>query len=302
MKTKIKSYISVTFIILTIFILFQSCTEKDNKIFSTQYIGLVVEGAITTDTTVHTVILKKSNDPENKVPVQFISKAIVTISDGKNIFPLTENPDKKGYYNTLPNVYGIPGNNYTLNISNVDVNNDGVMETYSASSLLRNELPVDSISFFYQKFSPDFKGLAVNLYAQDIGAGRDYYLIKIKKNSELITDSLYEYSIANNSGFEGKYYDGISVYFLNETKPDELVKPGDTITLELNGITEDYFNFITGIITEYQPKNPIFSGPSANVVTNLTSSTSNNVSGFFAAYSIKRKTRIYQIPQFPIPK
>ena len=299
MKTKLKSYIFNIFGILALFMVLQSCTEKAEIEYTTKYIGLVVEGEITTDTTVHTVILRKSNDPENKIPVQYISKATVTITDGKNIFPLTENPDKKGYYNTLPNVYGIPGNNYTLNISNVDVNNDGVMESYSASSLLKNELPIDSISFFYQKFSSDFKGLAVNLYTQDIGEGRDYYLIKIIKNSVLITDSLYEYSIANNSGFEGKYYGGISVYFLNETKPDELVNPGDTVTLELNGITEDYFNFITGIITEYQPKNPIFSGPSANVSTNLTSSTSNNVSGFFAAYSIKRKTRIYQILQLP---
>lgn len=58
------------------------------------------------------------------------------------------------------------------------------------------------------------------------------------------------------------------------------------------GITEDYYSFIYSYITDYYPKVPIFSGPSANIPTNIK--PIDDAVGIFAAYSIERKSVIYK--------
>lgn len=291
MKSINKNYIYRLIVISSIVFCLHACVEDVPITNQTNFLGLVVDGKITTDTTIHTVILKKSNDIENKNPIEFISNAIVTITSGDDVFQLTENPFKKGNYETLPTVYGVPGKEYTLHISNVDVNGDGVMENYSATSLLKKENPIDAISFVTENVSSDFRGVAVNLDEKEIGGGMNFYLTKVYKNGKLLTDSLSEFGHSDNTGFEGKYYSGYTVYFLDYNKPDERISNGDTITLEVDGVSKDYFNFVLGFITESQPKNPIFSGPSSNPHSNIKSSS--NAVGFFAAYSIERKSKIY---------
>lgn len=272
-------------------ILFGACTEDIYPSFDSTTTRLVVDGSITTDTTEQQVTLLKSGDPLNRNPLLYVSNAIVSITDGTDTYNLTEDSVKKGVYKTKPNVFGKIGKKYTLNISNVDINNDGVFENYSASDSIKEINPIDSFKIVYQVNGPQDKGWLVLLYSRDIG-GRNFYAIKIKKNDVLITDSLKEISISPNTGFEGRYYTGLSVYALSDSKRDERLKIGDKITMELEGITEEYFNFIDGSKQESQPKIPIFSGPSANVLTNIKST--NNAVGFFAAYSIQRKSLIYK--------
>jgi hypothetical protein len=289
MKPHNRIYKALT-IALGLMIMLVSCSEEVDFPLESTYVRLVVFGEMTTDTTVHSVKLSKSGDALNKYPGGTISNAIVTISDGSNLLTLHENHFKPGVYETDATVYGVPGRTYTLNISNVDVDGDGAMEEYTASSYLPKENPIDSITV--QRTTEFQKGWMINLYSQEIGGGRNFYLIKAFKNDTLLTDSIYEYTnIADNTGFEGKYYDGFSVYTLSQDKLDERVKIGDKVTLEMDGITQDYENYILGFILEYYPKIPIFSGPSANVPTNIE--PKNKAVGFFAAYSVARKSVIY---------
>ncbi|HEX3008810.1 MAG TPA: DUF4249 family protein [Bacteroidales bacterium] len=279
---------------LSIFIgalmLLHSCTEDFNPDLDTTYTRLVVDGGISTDTTVHTVTLLRSGDALNKQAKEYISDAIVTISDGTTVYPLAESSSKPGVYETQPNVYGVPGKTYVLNIANVDIDKNGVFENYTASSVLKDINPIDSIKVVGQEFTSRQKGWHINMFSRDIG-GKSFYCVKAYKNNILISDSLKEYGISDNVGFEGTYYPGISVYYLDNDKEDERVEVGDVITLELDGITEEYYNFLKGSITESSPKDPIFSGPSANVITNI--SPSDKAVGFFKAYSIRKKTSIY---------
>lgn len=267
-----------------------SCTEEIDMPLDSTYTRLVVEGSITTDTTTHIVKLTKSGDALMKDPYQPIPNAVVKISDGTNEFSLQENPQNKGVYETDPTVYGVAGRTYTLNISNVDINNDGVYEEYTAKSLLRDENPIDSITIEYDDSNPEYSGWMINLYAKEIGGGRNYYLLKAYINNVLVTDSTYEYAYSDNTGFNGSYYDGFPVYMLQKEKEDENLKTGDTVTLEMDGITEEYFNFISDYIQEYNPKIPIFSGPSANISTNIE--PKDKAVGFFAAYSKNRSSCI----------
>ena len=270
------------------------CTENiDNIQLDTTRPRLVVEGYISTDTTRQMVKLSKLGDDALKQdPIQVVSNALVTISDGTKTFNLAEDATKKGTYFTAPDVYGVPGRTYTLNIRNVDINNDKTMEEYSAISLLKRLNPIDSVHLVYNNTNPRFINWSVNLYTMDPGQGRNFYLIKVIKNSILLTDSVFKYSIGDNSGFEGKYYNGFPVYNLREERKDERVSRGDTVKVELYGITEDYFSFIYSYITDYYPKVPIFSGPSANIPSNIK--PTDDAVGIFTAYSVKRKSVIYK--------
>jgi hypothetical protein len=273
--------------ILSLFILSviaSGCRETiDNIHLDTTRPRLVVEGYISTDTTRHMVRLSKMGDALKKEPVQFISDALVTISDGTTTFGLNEEPTRKGTYFTAADAFGVVGRTYTLRIKNVDINNDQVMEEYTAQSLLKRLNPVDSIHLVYNSLNPHFKGWSVNLYTMDPGAGRNFYLFKVLKNNQLLTD---------NSGFEGKYFDGFPVYNLREDRNDEKLTPKDKVTLEMYGIDEDYYAFIYSYISDYYPKIPIFSGPSANIPTNIK--PAEDAVGIFAAFSIQRKSTIYK--------
>ena len=271
--------------------LMNSCTEDITLDTGVAFIGLSVEGSITTDTIKHKVRLVKSRALGDTHPFEGVSNADVTISDGFSVFLLKENQAEKGSYYTDSTVYGVPGKTYTLNIRNVDVNGDGVMEEYSAQSLLKSVNPIDSFFIIYNYANEHMKGWSFNLFAKDQGGGRNFFLTKARKNGDMLTDSIYQFGLGENLGFEGGEYKGHQALFVEEN-PHTRINMGDTITLELSGVTEDYYNYLFASLMDYYPKTPIFSGPSANMPTNIV--PKDKAVGFFAAYSIQRKTRIYK--------
>jgi hypothetical protein len=270
-----------------------ACRESINNIrLDTTGPHLVVEGYISTDYKSQVVKLSRMGDALMSEPVSPVSNAVISISDGTQTFDLKEDTLIKGTYLTTTKFQGVPGKKYTLNIQNVDIDNDQVKEAYIAESLLKGINPMDSVHLVYNTSNPHFTGWSVNLFVMDPGHGRNYYLIKVLKNSKLLTDSIFKYSIGDNTGFEGKYYDGFPAYILRESRQDERLTPGDTITVELYGITEDYYSFISAYIQDYYPKIPIFSGPAANIPGNIK--PSDKAVGIFTAYSIERKSVVYR--------
>lgn len=283
------------YIILTGIAIFTGCTENANI---NDYVKgsdlvtlLVVDAEITTDTTAHHVILTKSGNITNSGEIQVFSNAKVSITDGINTFILHENPEQPGTYLTDSDVYGIPGRTYTLNISNVDLYGDGGNETFKATSVMKKINPVDSMAIAFAKFGK-YKTWFIDIWSKDIGSGLNYYLPKAWKNDTLLTDSIYKYRPTNNESFIGKDYGGLPAINLSERLTENILRNGDRVTMELDGITVDYFNFIEDFIEQSTPKNPLFSGPSANVPTNIY--PQNEALGFFAVYSIQRKSLVYK--------
>lgn len=290
MKYNINKYKIIP--VLASIILFAGCTESADINTYVNSTGvtpvLIVDAEITTDTMAHHVTLTKSSNVTNSLPIHVFSNAIVSITDGTHVFNLKESPQKPGTYFTDSTVYGIPGNTYTLNISNIDLLGNGVFESFTASSIMKKINPIDSIHI--QFFNSTV--WIIDLYSQDIGGGLDYYLPKAYLNNILLTDSIHKYSPADNIGFNGQYYDGFQAIRLNEKITENILKPGDKVTLELDGITEGYYNFIYAFLSQYNPKIPLFSGPSANLPTNIY--PQNQAAGFFAVYSVQRKSMIYK--------
>ncbi len=277
-------------IVLASLIILSSCREEIDLPLDSTYQRLVVEGSITTDTTSHLVKLSKSGDAYGRDSTYYISGAIVTISDGEKIFYLTESAQKKGYYYTASNVYGEVGKTYTLTIENVDIDNDGKTETYTAQSTIHKLFPIDSISIIRQRFGSGSWGHVIGIYGKDPGE-RNFYMFRILKNNIPLTDSIKEYSIGVNAGNEGLYYYNLIIDVLSDNDPDQKLNKGDTLTVESCVITQDFYQFINAFQQEYRPKNPLFSGTPANVPTNII--PSEKAIGHFAAYSIQRKSKIY---------
>jgi len=276
------TYLRKIFVLILMILLLGRCTERIDIEVDSTYTRLVVEGYITTDTMQHTVRLTKTSDYFFNMPAPPVTGAIVEIDDGSSVFTLTETMENPGQYFTSSDFHGIPGKRYNLLISQVDINEDGIMEEYSASSELYQVNSIDSITLELME-STHFSFYQVRVYAWDPPI-KNFYAFKVYKNGVLLTDSLANLIIQDDVYFNGNYTYGIPSQFLDQQREDERIIPGDTVTFELNGITEEYYRFVIETQSEIFYHTPLFSGPPANISTNL----SNGAIGFFTAYSIER--------------
>jgi len=274
-------------IILTVFTIFLwNCSERIDVEVDSSYTRLVVEGYVTNDTAAHWVRLTTTSEYFHNQAAPAVSGALITIDDGEQIHALSESDTTPGVYYTSPDFYGIPGRNYMLNIRNVDVDKDGVSEEYSSNSTMKQVNPVDSIKLRQFSAFGDM-GYEVQVYAWDSPL-KDWYAFKVLRNGKLLTDTLSELWVQNDDFFNGNYTHGITSQFLSLEKPDEILEIGDTVTFEINGITEEYYNYVVEAQSQIYPQTPLFSGPPANIRTNID----NGAIGFFEAYALHRSSTV----------
>jgi hypothetical protein len=275
------------YIVILSAIFLSSCTEIVEIELESNFTKLVVFGSITTDTTTHKIELKKSADYYFNQPAEKVSNAIVELSYSDTTVLLKENSNLPGIYETEPDFFGIPGETYTLTIEGTDIDDNGETESYSASSYLPAVNTIDSINLMYSSNS-FFSGWEIQVWTYDPADEENYYIFKTLVNGRLVTDTLTEYVIQNDDLFDGSYTYGITSQFLMDSKEDERLNPGDIVTFEANGITEEYYNFLFQAQSESFGQNPLFSGPPANITSNIT----NGALGFFTAYSISRSSAV----------
>lgn len=269
--------------LLTLFAI--SCTERIDIELDSSYSRLVVEGDISTDTMAHKVLLVRSTDYYSDQPPPMISNATVKLNDGVNPeITLTENDTLPGNYETPVDYFGVPGRTYSIDITLTEDLNG--IKDYHAECELRPVTSIDSIQVVY---NPHWGAWVVKIYALD-PPSKDFYTFSVLKNGVMLTDTISEIGITDDKMYNGNYTNGVPVYFLNEDKPDEYVNVGDTITLRMSAITEDHFYFVADFLNEtFEFRNPLFSGPPANISTNM----SEGAVGFFAAYSNSYSSVVY---------
>lgn len=279
--------------LFSLFFIAISCTDditdeiRDD--LTTTYPRIVVDGSISSDTMSHLVKLARTADYFSDKKLDPITNAEVTIIDDyNNIFKLTENIDQPGNYYTETNVYGIPGRTYTLNISNVDIDNDGNKEIFTASCTMMPINKVDSISIkTVHKFFSDYYEVRFN--APEPAATKDFYMFRVIKNGVLVTDTVTELSFTDDQFFNGIQVENQPVYNLNPDKTDEHLKINDTIILETCAIPQGYYDFLMDIMFESHGSDP-FGGQPANLRTNVKDKT--KATGYFLAYDVKRNMTI----------
>jgi hypothetical protein len=277
--------------IVSLFILFavvsSSCTERIDIRLDDSALKLVVEGSVTTERMAHKVKLSMTSSYFYNQQPESVQGAIVTISDGVNHYNLREvNP---GVYHTESFVRGSEGITYTLNIK-LSSQVGGFTE-YTASSKIHPVAKPDSVKLL---FHPEWSsgGLwEVMCYLKDPPSS-DFYRFLVYKNGTLISDTLDEWVVTDDRFFNGYYVNGATVAYLDQGKQEEKLAPGDIIHVEINNLGEDYANFIWNSQSEIRGSYPLFSGPPANVMGNI----SNGAIGFFSAYSVRRAAAI--VPPF----
>ena len=246
--------------------------------------NLVVEGAITTDLKSHGVTLSYTGDFFQKTEKEMATGAEVSITDGENVFILTE--ESAGEYVTESNVQGETGKSYTLTIKL----SDG--REFTGTDQLRPCGDIDSI-----RQSPNFNsflngyGYDVLFYGREPEPAGDYYLYLLYINNKLYTDTITEVSFVSDEFVNGNYIRDLPIYRIREA---EVIPVPVEVTLEMHSITKQYYDFLSSLMVETVWRGSPWDGPPANVPGNI----SNGATGFFRASEIKRKFRFFA----PLPR
>ena len=279
------------------FILFAvaSCTERiDIPTIKDAPQQLVIYGYITTDT-VLIRITRSAGYFTTDSPVG-VSEAIVTISTDKEE-PITlkekEKHDEKyeqGLYFADPGLYGKEGKTYTLN-----VHLDASSQQFEASAYLQTIHHIDSIELRWMETPPDFPPLdmvEVCLFAKNYSEDNTYSIF-VAINDTVVNSTINDFFLIDDAMLrEQEDILGVGCYWLNqnprrEYQNNEILKPGDKVTLNMNAISKEYAAFIRNAQSEISGSNPIFGGPPANVPTNIRRVSPQNGTpalGFFTAF------------------
>jgi hypothetical protein len=273
------------YIIPVIILLITACTERIDIPLESSFTRLVVYGTLTSDTTTQYIRLTKTTSYYYNEAPPAVTGATVEISDDAgNSENLTE--EEPGKYATSPQFAAIPGRIYTLRIDLPEKING--QSSYIATSSVSEIHSIDSIGLVYHADWGDKGVYEVTCYYQD-PPSKDFYMFNIYKNGELLTDTITKRAVTDDNFFNGNYTNGIGVGYLNQSDPRSVLKPGDVVTFQGCSITEDYFKFVQTLQTETGYQNPLFSGPPANVKSNV----SDGAVGFFAAYSVAYASKVF---------
>ena len=285
-KSIIKNYLR--FVVLILFV--ASCTERIDIKTDAAPPQLVIYGFISSDTMQHSIRITRSAGYFTSDRPEGVSHAMVTISDNDGkIIPLAENDTIPGLYQTAADVYGEEGKTYTLDVQ-LDFDGDQVAERYQSSAYLTYINYIDSVGL---QASTIFKNMVeVLLYAQDMPE-ENFYSIFISINDSIVNPTINNFFVMDDAFINGQYIDGVACYYLNQD-PDadeeylgEILSVGDKVTLNINAIPKEYATFISNVRSEIRGSMPIFSGPPANVKTNIRCIHPQGeipVLGFFTAF------------------
>ncbi len=266
-----------------------SCTERIDIELDSTYRRLVVQGAVTSDSIRHRVLLTTTSDYFSNMPSPRVSGAVVELSFDDQTLVLPESNLLPGLYETPEAFRGVPGTTYALHIRQVDVDEDGVSEEYHAESTMPGGALLERIDLRYFS-TPIVKGYQVLMWAEHPVEQQDRFGFRIWKNSVLLTDSLSRYTVFSDDLFDSGDLPGLPVGFLSDDNPREKVFPGDTILFEMESIDQAYYDFVTDAQLELVGNIPLFSGPPANIRSNID----NGGMGIFTAYSIQRAFTILE--------
>jgi len=256
-----------------------SCTEPiDITLVTGENNTLLVEGGITDELKKHTISLTRTIDYLGEEITPYETGAIVSITDGTNVYKLTET-ENIGIYQT-DSVAGEAGETYTLNIKLTDG------EEYFAESYMKPVLSFDSIRTFvveevvYGQGPPTTQSvLKVEVFAQEPATPGDYYKWDLYINNQLDTDTLLEKRYENDLIFNGNYVEDYEI-FQRMTKH---LPQTDIVNFKvaMSSVSKVEYDHYIAVFFETAFGGGPFETPPANVPTNV----SGGALGFFTANS-----------------
>ncbi|MEO9477443.1 MAG: DUF4249 domain-containing protein [Cyclobacteriaceae bacterium] len=267
----------------SILILLVSCTEPIIWEVDPNDTKIVVEGRITTELKQHEILLTKTADYFSNALPEGVSNADVSIGDGTNTFDLTESESQKGLYLTNE-MAGEIGKTYTLTI---ELNSAiGGESHFKASSYLSKVIPIDSIDIRQDTvigFGTEDIFWVISFSGQEVQGEESFYQADVLSNGSSIIYTVIDYITWDDFLIEDEYFEELDIWSGGE------LMSGDTVTLIMYSIEEQYIDFIDALATELEGPDELgFSGPPANAVGNI----SNNGLGYFIASDVSHKIAI----------
>ncbi len=261
------------YVFITVCVLL-SCTSPINIDTNDTHTRLVVFGAFSQDTVRNYVSISKSMSYFNTNPPIAITGAEVTVTAENIVYQLLPDTVAGRYY--IDSLEMVVGREYVLDIY-LDFDENGVNEHYQAKSTMVNTPRIDSVrlsNIVIQKMPIMF------VYGEIYNTTENNFCIYNWKNSDTI--GMFDYVMIMSSQFlqsTVKVYP--TPYFVRKG-----IKKGDTLNLRIDNFSNTYSRFISQVSSEMSMKNPWFSSPPAEVITNIKCLDSDvRVSGFFSTYS-----------------
>jgi hypothetical protein len=267
---------------------------------------LLVDGEFTNDTVVHSIRLYCSGSLITGKPQTIVSGAKIYITDNLDTFDYIENKDTLGLYQTVGKVGGKGGNNYTLSITNIDIDNDGKIDSYTVNSLMPVPIKFDSL-LSYRGYNGDGPKVVNKAYYKLYFNGPDYvYPFALVNNKYArygkITDRL---STGDLTMLESSYkvpkvlYPNsiINIYAYFAIDPSD-VKNGDTINFICFNFTSEQYEFLKEFDNN-ATSNGQFSNDNIydqlRIPTNLPTNIepANKAAGYFFVYSVSKISKVF---------
>ncbi len=258
-----------------------SCEEKINLELNTEKnIRLVVQGRITNRSEIQHVYLTRSGSYFSNDSAQAETGATVSISGNVNIVRLYEDRNTPGLYKTPYETLGKIGHTYTLNIITKDDKH------YTATSYLDTVANVDSITSEYEYIKYlDHGYYKLKLYAREPKGKGNIYMFNVYVNDTLENRSLSATSFQTDEYFDGQYLPGIEIYYIDE---DRIETGVNQVRVDMLSISREEYDFNTAFLSETSYSGGLFSGPPANIPSNLKCTDKDGLDGlgFFGASAV----------------
>lgn len=275
-----KIYISliVAFFVIGVF---TSCEESVSIPYEKNLLKkVVVEGRITNEYKSHIIHITTTVDYQDTSAVgkADVSNAGILEVETGNFFELLPIEGRNGYFGTEP-VRGKVGYNYQLTFEF-----DG--DKYQASAYLDTVADMDSVSNFYE-YITYFGGAGfyhIQMTATEPEPVGNIYMFNFYINDTLFNDKLYLTSYQNDELFNGQKVVAIDIAWLPQ---EEIKLDTNTIKVEMLSISREEFNFNNAFLNETLGNGSMFSGPPADVPSNVKNITGDNQGlGLFAASAV----------------
>ena len=267
------------FLVMAAMVALTSCTERIDVELDSTYTRLVVDGGVWEGPAACRVSLSITADYFSNEPAPRVVNAVVTVTDGSTVHRLKETiPGTSGIYAADSAFTGHAGNTYTLRIE-LQEEISGTRNA-EATCYLAPVTRLDSIGTeFKEEWGPDGIWM-IRLWAQEPADEVNYYLFNYFRNGKCLSDTITQQVVSDDKFYNGSYMTGVDVIYINNENEWETLKPGDTVMLQMSGITKEYYDFVSQV-QQAGFSIPFFSGPPANVQGNV----SNGGVGFFSARS-----------------
>jgi hypothetical protein len=290
------SYIVIVFIA-------GSCEQDLTIEIKTNDKRLIVVGELTSDTIIHTANLYRSGSLITGQAQTVVSGAKVYITNKTDTIYYIESIDTPGLYQTPGKCFGIGGDIYNLSITNIDVNDDGQADSFSANVMMPVPIRFDSLVSKYGINGDNQPAINNLAYYKIIDNGPDYVYNFMQVNN-------HEMGYIENRLGTGEFSAGKNEYRVNKenrlpyNRPryfyleKDSVSNGDTLTFIGYNFTDNQYDFLMNFDNNTNYGDPFIDNimDQLNVPSNLATNIepSDKAAGYFFVYSISKISNVFK--------